>query len=221
LPDSSPVVSRMETVPRRGEYLVTFSDGTELRILKEHLAASAIEEGASLARDRIRELDSLYRYTRARQAAFRLLKVRPRTEHELSRRLMMLRTDRQVIDRVMADLKAEGRVDDRIFARLWIKEKLQRGDCGRLRIRRDLEAKGIDKVLAAEELKAAMSETDEQELAGRLALKKMARLRGASGKDHGRKVYAYLLRRGFTSGAAGEATRRALELAGGMDEDEI
>lgn len=219
--ESSPVVSRLEKVLRKGEYLVVFSDGTEVRILKEHLPGSGIEEGVSLSRDRIRELDSVYGYTRAREAALRLLKVRPRTELELRRRFKALRTDRQIAERVLADLKAIGQVDDRLFARLWIEEKIRKGDSGSMRMRRDLEAKGIERDIVAEELKAALSDAEELELAGRLALRKMGRLGPAPAREERRKVYAYLLRRGFTSEAAAEATRSALDLSGRTDEDEM
>jgi regulatory protein len=219
--ESSPVVSRLEKVLRKGEYLVVFSDGTEVRILKEHLPGSGIEEGVSLSRDRIRQLDSVYGYTRAREAALRLLKVRPRTEIELRRRFKALRTDRQIAERVLTDLKAIGQVDDRLFARLWIEEKIRKGDSGRMRMRRDLEAKGIERDIVAEELKAALSDAEELELAGRLALRKMGRLGPAPAREERRKVYAYLLRRGFTSEAAAEATRSALDLSGRTDEDEM
>ena len=215
------MVSRMERVPGKREYLVVFSDGTVLRILKGHLPGSGIEEGVSLDRDRIRELDSIYKYARARGAALRLLKVRPRTELEIRRRFRMLGTDRQAADRVVADLKAEGLVDDRIFARLWIDEKVQRGDCGRIRISRDLEAKGIERAVVTEELKAALSDAKELELAGRLALKRMGRLGGITAQEARRKVYTYLLGRGFTSDAAAEATKRAIDLESRTETDEI
>lgn len=215
------MVSRMERVPRRGEYLVKFSDGTELRILKEHLSRTGIEEGASISRDRIAELDAAYKYARARGAALRLLKVRPRTELELRRRLGALRTARDTIERVIGDLKDEGLVDDRIFARLWVKEKLQRGDCGKIRIRRDLEAKGIDLDVVADELSEFFTDAEETELAGPLALKKLKRLGDIPAQEARRRVYTYLLRRGFASDAAAGAARRAVELTGRTDEDEI
>jgi len=215
------VVSRVERVPGKGEYLIVFSDSTEIRILKEHLPGSGVEEGVSLDRDRIRELDSVYKYARARKAALRLLKVRPRTELEIRRRFRVLRTDRQAADRVVADLMAEGLVDDRVFARLWIDEKVQRGDCGRIRISHDLEAKGIERAVVAEELKAALSDAKELDLAGRLALKRMGRLGGVTVQEARRKVYTYLLGRGFTSDAAAEATKRAIEIEARTDEDEI
>jgi regulatory protein len=121
----------------------------------------------------------------------------------------------------MENLKAEGLVDDRIFARLWIEEKVRRGDSGRLRICRDLESKGVPREVVAEELEAALSEAKELEIAGWLARKKMGRLGRAPGEEEMRKVYAYLLRRGFTSDAASEAAQTALGLAGRTETYEI
>lgn len=209
----------MERIPRKGEYLVIFSDGTELRILKQHLAGAGIEEGASMSRDRIAELERTYEYARARQAALRLLNVRPRTELEIRRRLRALRSE--TVRRLIDDLKAEGLVSDRVFARLWIGEKLQKGDTGSIKIRRDLEAKGITPDIVGDEMKSALAETDEAEIAERLALKRVGRLRNVPARSAERKVYAYLVRRGFPSPVAAEAVRRAIEVSGGTVDDEI
>jgi len=221
LPEVSPEVSRISKVSRKGEYRVFFSDGTEIRILKDQLPGSGIEEGVSLSRHRIEELDSAYRYARCRNAALRLLKVRPRTELELRRRFKSLGAAPRIADRVMADLKTEGLVDDRVFARLWIGEKVRRGDCGRMRLINDLRAKGIERDVMMEELEAALSDGKELELAGRLAIKKMERLGRVPPGEGRRRVYAYLLRRGFTSEAAGEAVQRAVDISGRTETDEI
>jgi regulatory protein len=211
----------LERVPRKGEYLVTFSDGSEVRVLKDHLEAAGIEEGVSVSRERIAELGSVYRDARTRQAAMRLLKVRPRTEFELRRRLGAAGTAPDVVKRVIADLKAEGLVDDRIFARLWIEEKICRGDTGRLRIRRDLETKGITREIIADELDRRLNDEAEGRAAEALAMKKIGRLGSARAREAMQKVYAYLLRKGFASDVASEAARRAAQMACRAGEDEI
>jgi regulatory protein len=220
-PESSPVVSRLEKVARRGEYLVTFSDGTQLRILKDHLADTGIEEGSRVERDHIAELDAAYRYARARQAALRLLKVRPRTELELKRRLGSTRPGPGTVDRVIADLKAEGLIDDRVFARLWVREKVQRGDSGRKRIRRDLEARGIDRDVVSEVLGRFYDASAETEAARALALRRIDRMGALPAPEAKRRVYAHLLRKGFGSDTAAEAARYAAGRARDTDDDEI
>jgi SOS response regulatory protein OraA/RecX len=219
-PKSSPVVLRLERIPRKGEYLVTFSDGTELKVLKDDLAASGIEEGAAVDRERIAGLEAVYRQGTARRAALRLLKVRPRTELELRRRLHALDAGTDATDAVIRNLKAQGLVDDRVFARLWVREKAQRGGTGRLRIRHDLETRGIHPDVVKDELDRSFSYEEESRAADDLARRKFKRLRAMpAGKAKGR-VYSYLVGKGFTSGVASEAARRAVELAGGTAEDE-
>jgi regulatory protein len=221
LPEPSLVISSLQRIPRKGEFLVTFSDGSYVRVLKDHLDAAGIEEGRRISRTRIIELESAYRLARARQAALRLLKVRPRTELELRRRLKAAGNAEDTVARVIADLKAEGLVDDRIFARIWIEEKVCKGETGRVRIRRDLETKGVAGEVVAEELDRRLSSRDESRAAEALAVKKIDRLRGASRREAVQKAYAYLVRRGFDSDVASEAARRAARSACGTDDDEI
>jgi regulatory protein len=221
LPESSPVVSRLERIPRKGEYLVIFSDGTELRILKDDLEAAGIEEGVSLDRDTIARLDAAYRYARARQAALRLLKVRPRTELELRRRLGALKSGPETANGVIEDLKTEGAVDDRTFTRLWIEEKIRKGDTGRLRILRDLEDKGVPREVVSRQLKESFSRADEAEAARALALKRIGRMGNEPTRVAKEKVFAYLLRRGFASELASEAAREAAQHSRRTDEDEV
>jgi regulatory protein len=214
-------VSRLERIPRKGEYLATFSDGTQVRILKDHLAETGIEEGVTMGRQRIAELGAAYDYARAREGALRLLRVRPRTELELRRRLGVRWPGPGTVGRVVADLRSEGLIDDRVFARLWVREKLQRGDCGRMRIRHDLEAKGIDREVIAEELDRSYSRAEEVRVAAALAMKKMRRLSDTPAGETVRKVYAYLLRKGFDSDAAAQAARQAAVPAGRTDDDDM
>ena len=84
-----------------------------------------------------------------------------------------------------------------------------------------LEVKGIDREVVADELGKAFTGARETELAGDLALKKLKRMGDVPAGEGKRKVYAFLLRRGFGSDVAAEAARRAIELVGRTDEDEV
>ena len=99
--------------------------------------------------------------------------------------------------------------------------ELQRGDCGKMRVRRDLEGRGIERDVVAEELAREFNDERENELAARLAMKKLGRLGNGPASEAKRKVYAYLVRRGFTSEAASQAARHAVEQAGRTDESDI
>jgi regulatory protein len=213
--ESSPVISAIQRIPRKREYLVRLSDGSELKALDDDLGRFGLVVGACLDRATIEEMGLAYAYGKARQAALRLLRVRPRTEGELRGRLRRGGTAGQVSDQLIKDLKAEGLLDDRLFAELWIKEEVVRGSHGKRRVRRDLEVKGIEPDILEQELAKHYGDAAELEIARRVGAQKASRLAGLGVPDRRERVYQHLLRRGFEAGVAAEATRWALGSAEG------
>ena len=209
--ESSPVISVVERIPRKSEYLIRFSDGSEIRVLEEHLGKFGLVEGACVDQVVIAEIGFAYAYGKARQAVLRLLKVRPRTESELRQRFRSKGIPGDVSDRLVADLKAQGLVDDRLFARLWIEEKISRGTHGKKLIRRQLQKRGINAEVLEQELARMYSDAKEIEVAKRLALKRLSRLKDIKTKTTEQRLYNHLVMRGFASDVASEATGYAIE----------
>ncbi|MFH1313357.1 MAG: regulatory protein RecX [Candidatus Eisenbacteria bacterium] len=203
----------MEKVSRKQEYLLRLSDGSTIRVLKEHLTRSGLEEGRPLGEDTRREIADSYEYAKAREIALRLLKTRPRTEEELKRRFRKSDLRVKIWERVLDDLKDEGQVDDRVFAQLWIREKIGRAGSGRKRIASDLRSKGIDRTIVEEEIARNYDDADETEIAKRLAIKRLGRLKSLPAGVARRRIYGLLLRRGFQSDVASAALEAALETA--------
>jgi regulatory protein len=200
--DSSPTITGLKKVPRKKEYLLSLSDGSTLRALEEHLPRFALAEGRAIGEDTLREIRASYEYAKAREAAIRLLKTRPRTEQELRRRFRSKGFSRRTCDRLIGDLKLEGLVDDRVFARLWIREKVARAASGRRRIMSDLKAKGIDDAVIGEELELAYDRNREIENACQVASKRLVRNRDLAAAERRQRIYSFLLRRGFESDVA-------------------
>ncbi len=208
--ESSPVVSVVERVPRKSEYLVRLSDGSEIRVLEDHLARFGLEEGAPVDRTQIEAIDFAYAYGKARQAAMRLIKVRPRTEQELARQLRARKIPGAASRKLIEDLKAEGQVDDRVFARLWIDEKLSKGTHGRKLLEHELRARGIAREVLEEELEECYGREAEASIARELAGKKLARFKSMPAAAARRRVFSHLLRRGFSSEVAADAVEHAV-----------
>jgi regulatory protein len=207
--ESSPVVSVVEPVPRKSEYLVKLSDGSEIRVLEDQLARFGLEVGASIDRAQAEEINFAYAYGVARRAAMRLLKVRPRTEWELKRQLRSRRIPEEAAIRLIDDLKGEGHVDDRVFARLWIAEKISGGNHGRRLLEHQLRARGIDREVLEEVMAADYSVEAEAEVARELAAKKLSKFGHMPEAAARRRVMGHLLRRGFASEVAADAVRDA------------
>jgi regulatory protein len=209
-PQSSPTISSLEKIPRRKEYLLALSDGTELKVLEDDLSLYGLAQGVVLPGDIAAQLRDRYEYARARAAALRLLKVRPRTEGELRRSLRGRAVEQPILERLLEDLKRGGHVDDRLFARLWATEKLRGGVTGRRRVVAELRARQVDPRTAEDETDSAYSSEEEIEAARQLAVRRVARMVGLTEDAKKRRLYEHLLRRGFESEVAAEATRFAL-----------
>ena len=213
--DSSPAISRVEKIPRRKEYLVSVSDGTEVRVLEQDVLGFALAEGTRISQDTLREIGDRCQYARARESVLRLLKVRPRTEHELRCRLRGKQFSARVLEKLIGDLKREGLVDDRLFADLWIREKIAGASSGRRLIIRDLERKGVERTVIEEQLKRNYDQAKETAVAGGVAAKKMARLTDLPIRIRKQRVFEHLLRRGFDADVASAAVLHALSSLGG------
>lgn len=208
--EGSPTISALEKIPRRKEYLLRFSDGSELRVTEEDVSLFSLVPGLELAGELAERLEERRGYACSMASALRLLKVRPRTEAEIERGLRAKGCPEAAIRRVIEDLKASGQLDDRLFARLWAAEKLRRGASGRRRILSELRAKQVDERIAEEETDKVLSGENEIEIAKQLALARTARMAALPAEAKKRRLFGYLLRRGFDSDVAREATRFAL-----------
>lgn len=212
--EGSPTISALEKIPRRKEYLLRFSDGSELKVTEDDVSAFSLAAGRALTGDLRTRLAGRYEYARCEAAAMRLLKVRPRTEGELERSLRTKGFPEVVVRSVMEALKASGDLDDRVFARLWATEKLRRGASGKRRVAAELRAKQIDQHTAEEETEKVFGGENEIDIAKQVALRRAAKMPALEEQAKRRRLYDYLLRRGFESEVAAEATRFALGHAG-------
>jgi regulatory protein len=213
-------VTKLAKVPRKGEYKVELSDGYRFRVTAEQVFRFGLDTGKHLDAEEIPELERAYEAATARKVALRLLKTRPRTGGELKRELIRRKYRAEAIGSVLADLESAGFVDDRLFARLWVKERIEKKGFGRRRIAAELLSKGVGREIVEEEIEAGFDREDEAEVAERAARVRLRRLQSVPLETMKRRIYTYLLRNGFSSDIASEATRSVMEIFGGDDADD-
>jgi len=134
---------------------------------------------------------------KARAYVFLLLKYRQRSENEIRERLSRKKFPEEAIKDTIAFLKEKKFIDDNIFARAWISERLKKG-LGPRRLVQELKFKGIEKQVIENNLREAKESYNELEIARELAAGRLNRLRGLDFQIAKRRVYGYLLRRGFS-----------------------
>lgn len=134
---------------------------------------------------------------KAREYAFLLLKFRQRSEKEVYQRLKSKKFDEQVINETLAFLKAKDFIDDKLFAKAWIESRLKK-PLGLRRIRQELNLKGIDKEVIDSHIEKVKEKYPEEEIVLEIAKERLGRLRGIDSDSVKRRMYSYLLRRGFS-----------------------
>lgn len=137
---------------------------------------------------------------KAKEYAFLLLKFRQRSEKEISERLKQKKFPQEVIARTITFLREKKFIDDGLFARAWIRERLARS-LGPRRIRQELGLKGISKEIIESGLQELEGTYSEAQTAEELAKRRFASLKDIDPRAAKRRIYAYLLRRGFSPDA--------------------
>ena len=113
---------------------------------------------------------------------------------------------------VVVGLEAQGYVDDRAFARQWADGRASRRHLGSLRLRDELQQKGIPRDLAEAAVCQAFAEGGEEERALEAARRRLPVLRRQSGDRAPIKLRDYLLRRGYPADIVRRVLRRLLRV---------
>jgi len=171
-----------------------------------HLAGLRVGEEVDDAR--LAELERRDHAWQAREAALRLLAVRPRSAAELARRLQMKGYGPEVAEEVIGRLRELGMIDDAAFAGMLARDRVRLRPQGSRRLANELRQKGVDEETARAAIRETLAseETDDRELARRAA----ARWRPRAGEEPERarrRLHGFLARRGFD----GEVIREVLD----------
>ena len=133
----------------------------------------------------------------ARAYAFLLLKFRLRSANELLQRLRQKGFSEQLSRSTIEFLKEKNFIDDRVFAKAWVGSRLNR-PFGLRRIKMELSVKGLDKEIIESTLNQAKCGYDETRVVSDLAKQRFSKQKGIEPRLAKSRVYAYLLRRGFS-----------------------
>lgn len=137
-------------------------------------------------------------YERVMERAFRLLSFKPRSVAELRERLSEKDwADQATVEQVIARLRELNYLDDEQLATSFANARLTIKPLGRVRLRRDLQRRKLTAQTVETALDEAYTEHSEGELIER-AINKRLRLKGVpKSPEETKKLFDYLLRRGF------------------------
>ncbi len=176
-----------------------FIDGElAAEVNEEVIAKLDLRRNQAITPQRLEQITTAQQDSQTRQAALNLLNYRARTRQELVRRLRRKDLPADSIQRVIADLVEKGLVDDQQFAKWMVDSLTRRNDLGKRAIANKLRQAGVDREIAETVISEELHDYDERSRAEQAAAKQMKRLANIEPTTRRRRLYSYLLRRGFS-----------------------
>jgi regulatory protein len=142
-----------------------------------------------------------------RTTALNMLGRRENTRAQLRRKLLQRKFEPADIDRTLDDLAAAGFLDDARAAKTFTRHATHIKGQGRLRIARELAAKGVAPEIVAQTLDAVIDPDEEAERLTK-ALERRARGKDLTDRKESGKVWQALVRQGFSADAVSKALRK-------------
>ena len=142
----------------------------------------------------------------AMAAALRFLSYRPRSAAEVRSRLRR-RFPHPLVERVIETLAKQSLVDDSKFATMWRNSRDSTSPRSAMAIRRELLSKGVSRDIADE----ASREVDDRDNAYRAGVKHVRRLEEADFQTFRRRLWGFLMRKGFSRSLARDTVERLWE----------
>ncbi len=169
--------------------------------------AAGLREGVALSEDELEEVRVAGERTLAMSRALHYLGYRARSEREVADRLRRYGYGEETVGEVLGRLRELGYLDDEEFARLKAREKARR--YGPRRVSIELLRSGVSRELAEGTVEEEFARTDEREAAEKAAARRYNK-RGACDAEaeaEARRVYGFLMRRGYSAEVCAEVAR--------------
>ena len=188
---------------RNKERVSVYIDG-EFAFGLAMIEALKLRKGQQLSAEEIARLRALDEIEVAHENALNFLSYRPRSTHEVHRKLEERKFSQQAVEKVLERLDHAGLLDDEAFARYWVENREQFGPRSVRALRQELRQKGVPDSIVA----AALEGLDEEDTAYRAASHQARRLAGLDRQVFSKKLGDFLTRRGFSYAVSRDVIKR-------------
>jgi regulatory protein len=187
-------ITALKTQKRNPNRINVYLDG-DFAFGLSRLVGAWLTVGQELSDEKIRQLKSQDETEVALQKALHFLEYRSRTQQEVSRKLMDLGYEEEVVTDVIERLKKNQLLNDDQFAQRWVENRTALKPRGHRLMAMELRQKGVDEA----EIQSALSNApDDEELAYQAMKHRFHRYAQMSYEDYQKKASAYLGRKGFS-----------------------
>jgi regulatory protein len=207
-------ITGVHHIPRKSSRRrIDLEDGTSFSMDVGLLTRHGLRVGLALDQETREAIVAEDGKTRAKATAMDLIRVRPRSRRELYNRLVKKGFDEEAAEYAVQTLEDLGYISDEEYASLHIDSRMSSKPKGRWAMQRELRAKGIDRTTIDRAL-TAVSDEDERDAAIRVAKSQMPQYRTLPPDVAQRRMYQFLLRRGFAYEHVSTAMREVMGASG-------
>ena len=174
-----------------------------------------LKEGKEVSEETVEYIQNSLIYIKAQDTALHYIGYKMRTVQEIRRKLSEKEFSEEIIEKVVAFLEKYGYADDREYCRKYIREKLRMKPKSGYALKIELRQKGISSRIIDEVM--AETEMDEAGDAFHWLERKSRGQWPPADEKQKKKLYDFLLRKGYSYDIIGEAFRQMNEAYGGED----
>lgn len=207
-----PLITSLEPEPGRGACFLLEVDGEAVGRVPPYVVAShGLTQGRVLSPETVSRVVMEAARSIGLEAALRYLSYRPRTRSEVMRHLIS-RGHGIVAERVVERCRELGYLDDATYSVAFARERIRLKPRGRARIVSELLKRGVDRGTAENAVAVALAEEEvtETDLLHAVAQRRASSLGRLDPATARRRLYAYLIRRGFMGNEVQVAVDRVL-----------
>jgi regulatory protein len=210
--DSDYIVTAIRPSKRvSGRYSVYINRKFAASLTDEELGKFRLQKGGVLSPSEFEQFSEQFEDRRLREAAYRLLSYRSRSEEELADRLRRRGFTASKVESLISEFRDKNLVSDLRFAEDWVENRLRFKPRGSRLLVMELLAKGVAKETAEQVVKGKFVGVNEMELAFQLLQSRRQRFARENSVDRRRKIYNFLRYRGFSHDVVMRAAGKFLE----------
>jgi regulatory protein len=155
--------------------------------------------GKELSDQEIEKIIYEDKITKGKKYLLMLLSRRLYSRYEISGKLKNKEYPEKIITELIFWLENNNYINDKLFAEMWAQFRLQNKPIGRYKLNQELRAKGVKQDIIQKIIDKTYEEMDERTLARKLIKEKIVSSKIKNIKIDPKKIYNFLIRRGFST----------------------
>lgn len=191
------IIEEIRFLKRKQNCVIKLNDGKSLILSLDLVVKYGLAKGVEIDENLLNEISNKQRFIDAKQTAMNYIAFKPRTEKQVCLKLKDKGFNLVDTANSILFLKEFGYINDENYAISYLKDYLLRKPAGRLKLKFELNSRGINKDLAEKIINEHYPDENKLELAMASCRKKLKIIANKPNDKKKQLLYSHLQRNGF------------------------